>query len=231
MHASVSPPRVVSPPISPADITLGLIAGGRASRLGGLDKAWLTRAGVPQVLRWARRYPGEHGPVQVSANRDPDRYRAHGLDVVPDRHADLGPLGALDALAHACTTPWLFTLPVDVVGVNDCLPRTLVSQRGDDGACIEDMDGPQPLVALWRVDALRAVCDDAMRAAVATGTPVGARALQTSMAFAMVRFADFRFGNLNTPDDLRLAGMDPLPASIDNAIGTTIATTIGTTLR
>ena len=31
-------------------VTLGLIAGGSATRLGGLDKAWLARGGVPQVL-------------------------------------------------------------------------------------------------------------------------------------------------------------------------------------
>ena len=206
MDAPVSPTRVVSssPQIPAADITLGLIAGGRATRLGGLDKAWLTRAGVPQVLRWARRYPGEHGPILVSANRDPERYRTQGLDVVSDRHPDIGPLGALDALAHACTTPWLFTLPVDVVGVNDCLPRTLVSQRGEAGVRVEDMDGPQPLIALWRVDVLRAACEAALRTGV-----TAVQALQAPPAFATLRFADFRFGNLNTPDDLRLAGMDP----------------------
>ena len=51
-------------PALPADsVTLGLLAGGRGSRLGGIDKAWLERDGVPQVLRLARRFPGETGPV------------------------------------------------------------------------------------------------------------------------------------------------------------------------
>lgn len=188
-------------PLAPAAITLGLLAGGRASRLGGADKAWIERDGVPQVLRWARRFPGEHGPVLVSANRDPARHAAHGLRAVADRHADLGPIGGLDALAQACATTWLFTLPVDLVGVNDCLLRTLASQRGAAGAFAQDDDGPQPLVALWRVDALRAACAEA----IADGD-VAIHRLQRRLALPAVAFSGFRFGNLNAPEDLRAAG-------------------------
>lgn len=189
-------------PIPAIDITLGLIAGGRASRLGGVDKAWLERDGVPQVLRWARRFPGEHGPVLVSANRTPERHAAHELSVVSDRHPDLGPLGGLDALAQACATPWLFTLPVDLVGVNDCLLRTLVSQRGANGAFARDDDGPQPLVALWRVDALRAACVEAI-----VDGDAAVHRLQQRLDLPMVSFSGFRFGNLNTPADLQAAGI------------------------
>ena len=194
------------PTIAPGDLTLGLLAGGRASRLGGIDKAWLTRAGLPQVLRWARRWPGEHGPLLVSANRDPDRYQTEGLTAVADRVPDLGPLGGLDALAAACTTPWLLTLPVDLVGANDCLIRTLASKRGADGAFAVDDDGPQPLVALWRVEALRSAC-----AAAIAADALAVQALRERLDLPAVPFAGFRFGNLNTPDDLRAAGFDPHP--------------------
>lgn len=192
--------------IEPADLTLGLLAGGNASRLGGLDKAWLARGGVPQVLRWARRWPGEHAAVLVSANRDPDRHAAAGLAAVADRAPGLGPLGGLDALAAACATPWLLTLPVDLVGANDCLIRTLASKRGADGAFAVDDDGPQPLVALWRVAALR----DACAAAIAADARA-VHALRERLNLAAVVFSGFRFGNLNTPDDLRAAGFDPHP--------------------
>lgn len=188
--------------IASVDLTLGLLAGGRASRLGGVDKAWLMRGDLPQVLRWARRWPGEHGPVLVSANRDPDRYAGEGLIVVVDRVPDLGPLGGLDALAAACTTDWLFTLPVDLVGANDCLIRTLVSQRGADGAFAVDDDGPQPLVALWRRDALRAATAQAMAAGEGA-----VHRLRERLDLPAVVFSGFRFGNLNTPDDLQAAGI------------------------
>ncbi len=188
--------------VHPRDLTLGLLAGGRASRLGGVDKAWLTRGGVPQVLRWARRWPDEHGPVVVSANRDLDRYAGEGLTAIADRVPDLGPLGGLDALAAACTTDWLFTLPVDLVGANDCLIRTLVSKRGADGAFAVDDDGPQPLVALWRRDALRAATAQAIAA-----SERAVHRLRERLDLPAVVFSGFRFGNLNTPDDLQAAGI------------------------
>lgn len=184
------------------DITLGLLAGGKASRLGGIDKAWLERDGVPQVLRWRSRFSGEVAAMLVSANRDLGRYAAHGLVAVPDRIADAGPLGGLDALASACETPWLFTLPVDLVGTNDCLLRTLASMRGEDGAYAVDDDGVQPLVALWRRDALRIGCADALAAGAGA-----VHALQATLAMSPVVFSGFRFGNLNTPADLDAAGI------------------------
>jgi len=186
-----------------ADITLGLIAGGAGSRLGGVDKAWLQRGGVPQVLRLAKRLSGETASVLVSANRDPARYAEAGLTAIPDLRADIGPIAGLDALANACTTPWLLTLPVDLVDVNDCLLRSLAAAGGDGAFAIDD-DGPQPLVALWRVEALR----ESLSIALAAGE-IAVHALQARMGMTGVRFAGFRFGNLNTPGDLVAAGIEP----------------------
>jgi molybdopterin-guanine dinucleotide biosynthesis protein A len=200
--ASGCAPHTVKTSLSAADITLGLLAGGRGSRLGGADKAWLTRDGVPQVVRWSTRFAGEHGPLLVSANRDSGRHAAHGFRVVPDRRPDLGPIGGLDALAADCATPWLFTLPVDLVGANDCLLRTLLSLRGEDGAFAIDDDGPQPLAALWRRDALRTACVEAIAA-----NETAVHLLRKRLDLPAVVFSGFRFGNLNTPDDLHTAGI------------------------
>ena len=183
-----------------SQVTLGILAGGRATRLGGRDKAWLTRGGVPQVLRIARRFGAECSAVCISANRDPDAYAAHGLNAVSDRHPDIGPMGGIDALLAACRTAWLLTLPVDLVDANDCLLRSLAA-AGGVGAVAEDDDGLQPLVALYRADALR---DPLQRAIVARQYSV--QLLQAQLGLQVVRFSGFRFGNLNTPEDLRLAG-------------------------
>ena len=186
--------------IARGDVTLGLLAGGRATRLGGRNKAWLQRGGTPQVLRFARRFDGECGAVLVSANTDLQRYAEHDLTTVQDRTVDIGPLGGIDALAVHCQTPWLLTLPVDIVDANDCLLRTL-AQAGGDGAVAEDDEGVQPLLALYRVAPLRLAAEAAI-----TEHAYSMQALQARMRLARVRFAGFRFGNLNTPDDLRLAG-------------------------
>ena len=188
--------------IAAHDITLGLLAGGAASRLGGVDKAWMQRGGVPQVVRLAKRLSDETSSTLVSANRDLPRYADVGLTAIPDRHADIGPIAGLDALANACTTPWLLTVPVDLVDVNDCLLRSLAAAGGDGAFAIDD-DGAQPLVALWRVEALR----DALSQELAENE-IAVHALQARMGLAGVRFAGFRFGNLNTPGDLVAAGIE-----------------------
>lgn len=190
-----------------SNITLGILAGGRATRLGGLDKAWLQRRGVHQVVHWQRRFSDEVGAILVSANRDLERYVLAGMEPVPDRSMnDAGPIAGLDALATACLTQWLLTIPVDLVGVNECLLPSLVAATasdgaGADGAYAVDDDGVQPLVALWRVASLR----NALGAAAAAGE-AAVHALQSRLVMARVRFEGVRFGNLNTPADLLAAG-------------------------
>lgn len=187
-------------------VTLGILAGGAGTRLGGVGKAWLERGGQPQVLRLARRFELEVGRVLVSANADAARFARHGLDVVADRMAGAGPMGGLEALASACHTHWLLTLPVDLAAVNDCLLRRLRAAAGDTGAHAWDEDGPQPLVALWHRDRLRTAAAEAL----ASGD-FAVHALQARLGMACVRLAGVRFGNLNTTDDLAAHGFE-LPA-------------------
>lgn len=189
------------PPIATRDVTLGLIAGGRARRLGGLDKAWLERGGRPQVLRLAAEFADATGETLVSANRDLARLEGAGLRALPDRVDDAGPLAALDALAAACCSDWLFSLPVDIVDASDDLLAALVAGRAAHGARLRDDDGAQPLVALWRTDMLR----EAVAAALAA-REYAVHALQARLGLAEVRLHGVRLGNLNTPDDLRAAG-------------------------
>jgi molybdopterin-guanine dinucleotide biosynthesis protein A len=187
-------------------ITLGIFAGGRASRLGGLEKAWLERDGVPQVVRIARRFDVQVASVIVSANRDLARYSGHGFTAVADEAAGAGPIAGLDSLGRTCRTPWLLTIPVDVIGANECLLQTLVAEAATTGAFAVDDDGPQPLVALWRVDAFR----EATTAAMASRN-FAIHALQDQLGMAEVRFPGVRFGNLNTPADLIAAGIELAP--------------------
>ena len=184
------------------DVTLGILAGGTARRLGGRDKAWLERGGVPQVLRWQRRFAGRVDALLVSANAEPDRYREHGIDAVSDEVTGAGPMAGLAALAQACSTPWLLTLPVDLVDCNDCLLPSLRAAAGEAGAWAEDDDGVQPLVALWRVALLRPAAAQALRT-----DALSVRELQACLGMRGVRLAGVRFGNLNTPADLARAGV------------------------
>ena len=195
------PPCARSPGPASSDTTLGILAGGHASRLGGIDKAWMHRDGVPQVLRLSLRLGPDMAQVVVSANRDLPRYAQAGLRAVPDRHPGIGPLGGLHALAHACDTPWLLTLPVDIVDASDRLPGMLAA-AGEPGAWIVDDAGVQPLVARWRVVALRAGLAEAI-----TVHDYAVQGLQRRLGMRAVRLSGVRLGNLNTFQDLQAAGV------------------------
>lgn len=188
-------------PMQSSNVTLGILAGGQGTRLGGIDKAWLQRGGIPQVLRWQRRFEADVNATLVSANRNLPRHAQAGLQAVTDRFPGNGPLAGLDALAHACTTSWLLTLPVDLVDVNECLLPTLRSGAGARGAYAQDDDGVQPLVALWTVMNLRSVVTEALGAG-----DLAVHHLSERLNMVNVRFHGVRFGNLNTPADLLAAG-------------------------
>ncbi|MBO9829245.1 NTP transferase domain-containing protein [Xanthomonas sp. A2111] len=195
-------------------ITLGILAGGRAQRLGGCDKAWLQRDGQSQVQWLLQALAPQVSAVLVSANRSLPRYAAVGLQAVPDRVAappdaerSLGPIAGLDALAAACATPWLLTVPVDLCRLPPDLTAMLVAAATDhDGAWVEDAAGAQPLVALYRVAALR----PALAEALAAGR-YAPRALQQRLRMLSVALPEIVLGNLNTPQDLAAAGILPPP--------------------
>ena len=181
-------------------MTLGILAGGRATRLGGIDKAWLHRDGIHQVIRLCDILAPQFSTTLVSANRNLSRYVDHNLQTVTDRTSDAGPISGIDALVGACRTRWLLTIPVDVLSVPvDLLERLATTGQG---AFAADDDGQQPLVALWPV----AETKDAVASALASNT-YAVYALQARLHMPEIRFQAFRFGNLNTSNDLDAAGM------------------------
>ncbi|MBB6365834.1 molybdopterin-guanine dinucleotide biosynthesis protein A [Xanthomonas sacchari] len=195
-------------------ITLGILAGGRAQRLGGCDKAWLQRDGQAQVQWLVQALAPQVAAVLVSANRSLSRYAGIGLQALPDRVAapaeaerSLGPIAGLDALAAACATPWLLTVPVDLCRLPPELPIVLAAAAADrDGAWVEDAAGAQPLVALYRVSALRPALEEALAAA-----RYAPRAVQQRLRMTPVPLPELVLGNLNTPQDLAAAGILPPP--------------------
>lgn len=169
-------------------------------RLGGIDKAWLQRDGVPQVLRLRNLFVSRVATTIASANRNLPLYAECALQTVGDRMADAGPLAGIDALVSACRTHWLLTIPVDVVTTpGDLLERFAASGQG---VFAEDEDGAQPLIALWPV----AKTKNAVAPALATNW-FAVNALQARLGMRPLRFEGFRFGNLNTQDDLDAAGV------------------------
>ena len=100
--------------IAPDDITGLILAGGRGSRMGGVDKGLQNHLGMPLAMHAMLRLQPQVGHLMVNANRNLSAYESMGIPVWPDALADYpGPLaGFLSGLEH-CETPFLVTVPCD----------------------------------------------------------------------------------------------------------------------
>jgi len=96
------------------DITGLILAGGRGSRMGGVDKGLQAHLGMPLAMHALLRLGPQVGAVMINANRNLAAYESLGAPVWPDALPDYpGPLaGFLAGLEH-CATAYLATVPCD----------------------------------------------------------------------------------------------------------------------
>ena len=100
--------------IDPAQITGLVLAGGRGSRMGGVDKGLQNHRGMPLALHALLRLQPQVGAVMINANRNLAAYESMGAPVWPDAQADYpGPLAGMLAGLERCETPYLVTVPCD----------------------------------------------------------------------------------------------------------------------
>ncbi len=107
---------------TPANLTGLVLAGGRGTRMGGVDKGLQTLHGEPLALHVVRRLAPQTGAMLISANRHPEVYAAlgapFGATVVADTLADFpGPLAGLLAGLRAARTAFVLSAPCDSPGL------------------------------------------------------------------------------------------------------------------
>ena len=104
-------------------ITGLILAGGRATRMGGVDKGLQPLNGEAMVSHVLRRLQPQVGVMLINANRNQEAYRKFGTPVLPDVVTGYaGPLAGLHAGLAQSQTPWLVTAPCD----SPLLPEDLV---------------------------------------------------------------------------------------------------------
>lgn len=139
--------------IAAADITGLVLAGGRGSRMGGLDKGLQPLRGRPLVVHALERLAPQVGPLLISANRHLDDYRHLGPPVLSDAEDDFpGPLAGLLAGLRACQTPWLLSVPCDTPRLPADLGARLAAGIGATALALpRTADGQlQPVFCLLR---------------------------------------------------------------------------------
>jgi molybdopterin-guanine dinucleotide biosynthesis protein A len=96
------------------DITGLILAGGRGSRMGGVDKGLQNHLGIPLAMHALMRLEPQVGQIMLNANRNLGAYDAFGVPVWPDALPDYpGPLAGFLAGLERCETPYLVTVPCD----------------------------------------------------------------------------------------------------------------------
>ena len=109
-------------------ITGLVLAGGRGSRMGGVDKGLQPHHGVPLALHALLRLAPQVGQVMINANRNLAAYESFGVPVWPDALPDFaGPLAGFLAGLERCETTYLATVPCD----SPLFPGDLVARLAD----------------------------------------------------------------------------------------------------
>lgn len=192
--------------IDTQDITGLILAGGRGSRMGGVDKGLQTHRGVPLALHALLRLGPQVGQLMVNANRNLGAYESFGVPVWPDALPDFaGPLAGFLAGLERCETPWLATVPCDTPDFPDDLVARLAAAADAADAeiavasCEEDgVVRTQPVFCLLRASLMESLV---------RFTQDGGRKIDRWTAghrIVEVPFPDPRaFFNANTLDELR----------------------------
>ena len=116
------------------EITGLILAGGRGSRMGGVDKGLQQHLGVPLALHALERLRPQVTALMLNANRNLPAYQAMGAAVYPDEITDYpGPLAGMLAGLSNCRTPYLVTVPCDTPN----FPLDLVTRLADGLASVD----------------------------------------------------------------------------------------------
>lgn len=197
--------------------TTGLIlAGGRGTRMGSVDKGLQPLGGQAMVQHALQRLRPQVQHLLINANQNLAAYQAFGEPVVPDAMPDFaGPLAGLQTGLMHCTTPYLVSVPCD----SPLLPTDLVQRLAQalqaqdaDLAVAETGHGAtrqrHPVFCLAKVSLLPSLTQYLQDG----GRKV--EAWQASLRLATVHFHnEAAFSNVNTLAELRqieaLAGKTP----------------------
>jgi molybdenum cofactor guanylyltransferase len=138
----------------PSPVTGVILAGGRGSRMGSVDKGLKLLRGKPMVRWVADRFAPQVAEVLVNANQNIDKYHVLGYKVIPDAIGGFaGPLAGLHRGLSEATHDLVATTPCD----SPFLPLDLIARlraamdnAGAELTVAKTGDQPHPVFCLCR---------------------------------------------------------------------------------
>lgn len=185
------------------EVTALILAGGKATRLGGIAKHAIVVDGTPIYERQKAVLLPLVADLMISAPAPIDE----AYCTLPDNVEDAGPLGGITNGLCACMTTWMLVVAGDMPYLDPAVIELLLSRAGGDAVACEIDGMPQPLLCLLR-QATFEVVEQAFRA----GERKASRVLtHLGLDVRWIREPELRaldpalrcFANVNTPADLQ----------------------------
>jgi molybdopterin-guanine dinucleotide biosynthesis protein A len=183
------------------EITGVILAGGRAQRMGGIDKGLILLNGKPMVVHVIAALRAEIDNLLINANRNLEQYAAFGYPVIPDiMDGYLGPLAGIASGMRAASSRYIVTAPCDSPLVANNLVRRLYEtliREGADISVAHDGERMHPVFALMRRDLLPSLLDFLN----AGQRKIDRWYAQHRLAVAYFRDQPEAFRNVNSPEE------------------------------
>jgi len=140
-----------------------ILAGGKGSRMGGVDKGLQAFRGKRLVDHVYERLAPQVGGIIINANQNQEEYRSFGVRVVSDAIGGFaGPLAGFHAGLSVSKRPFLASVPCD----SPFLPEDLIArlyaridETGAELAVAKTGDQPHPVFSLMRRGVLDHLAD------------------------------------------------------------------------
>lgn len=179
-----------------------VLAGGRATRMGGKDKGLQLLNGKPLWQHVADTLAGQVTAMAISANRHIDTYRQSGYAVYQDSLENYpGPLAGMLSVMQQSHGEWFIFCPCDTPFIPSCLVERLFLLRGTAPVVwVHDGERDHPAIALMHrslAPALQAYLAARERRVMVFMRESGGH----SVDFSNVKSA---FVNVNTSEDLQM---------------------------
>ena len=183
------------------DITGLVLAGGRAQRMGGVDKGLLDLGGKPMIAHIVERLRPQVRTIIINANRNQNEYKRWSDTVIKDSIGEFdGPLAGVASGLEVADTNLILTVPCDSPLIAENLASRMHSQLVLDNADIavaSDGDRLQPVFMLLQRSLLSSIVEFLQ---------AGERKIDKWFAQHGVTEVDFSdrpetFLNVNTPEE------------------------------
>ncbi|HBK44314.1 MULTISPECIES: molybdenum cofactor guanylyltransferase MobA [unclassified Polynucleobacter] len=192
--------------ITSEHITGLILAGGRAQRMGGIDKGLIPFHGKPLIESAISRLKPQVSTILINANRSITKYAHYGYPVLMDETPDFsGPLAGFSVGLKHCKTPYLLTSPCDSPLLPDDLAQKMAAELESNNlelvfASSKEEDGKiwsQPVFCL-----MKSHLQDSLDTFLSKGELKIDRWFKELRSGTVVFENPQAFANVNTPEEL-----------------------------